>query len=326
VLAVLALEAHPFQIPQQTPTVTVELLPPLRPEPLARIEPPPQPLQPPKARIQPIQVQKPSTPVALKPAIVKPATIPPPPILRSEEPAPTPPERVQVQRPVAPTAARPIAQPSLQTPVLPSVAPPTPAPVQAKPVEAPPAPAPAALEPTVSVPAAAPLQVQSQSQVTGRRAAPLPVLTNDQTLPGPIEIKPPERPQSAASPAGGPAATAPAGGGAAAAGGGAKGGAQLYGGPVTGFGDKGLHTTLGCLNPETYHLSEADREACLQRVAKEARGMGDLGPNIPPDKKAEYDHQVACHQANRGGSLPASDDNMGLGVVQSLRDCGPGDR
>ena len=90
--------------------------------------------------------------------------------------------------------------------------------------------------------------------------------------------------------------------------------------------------TLGCLNPETYHLNAQEREACLQRAAREAQAARDLGPNIPPDKMAAYDHAVACHNAGKGGAMPSLSDAStgtsvnGLGDVPRLRDCGPGER
>jgi hypothetical protein len=105
-----------------------------------------------------------------------------------------------------------------------------------------------------------------------------------------------------------------------------------YDGPIAGFGQHGLHTTLGCLNQDTYHLSEADRAACMQRVAREAQGGADLGPNIPADKKAEYDHKVACREAYANAPTPGlAEDSTGtrlhgLGNVPALSDCGPQDR
>jgi hypothetical protein len=334
-LAVLVMEIHPFQIPQTTPTVTVELMPPLIPEkPLERIEPQPQPpqrieLNPPTPEpIKPIQVQKAPTAQAVKPVLTKPLVIQQPPTVTPPTVAPPVPAApteapralkpitlrpMDVQRPAAPVTAAPSLAKPLQI-----LAPPT---VSAQPVEAPAPPAPPR---TVSV--------QQPSQVVPQRAAPLPVLTNDQTTVGPIEIRPPDHPQRAAQPGG--AALPPAGGAAAGnpGGGGAAGGGSPYTGPIAGFDQKGLHTTLGCLNQDTYHLSAADRAACLQRVAREAQGLRDLGPNIPADKKAEYDHKVACHDAYAGQATPGVAEAStgtsirGLGNVPSLTDCSPADR
>ena len=64
--------------------------------------------------------------------------------------------------------------------------------------------------------------------------------------------------------------------------------------------------TLGCLNPETYHLSAQEREACLQRAAREAQAARDLGPNIPPDKMAEYDRRGRLPQRRQSRRLSAS--------------------
>ena len=329
-LAVLVLEVHPFKIPQETPTVTVELLPPLEP-PLERIEPPPQPAQPELVRLRPVQTEKPPTVVAAKPVLTKPLTIPPPPVVTPPTPAPpVPPSPSEAPRQNRPVAPRPVevqrppapvtAVTSLNKP-LDVQAPPTFTPqAEATPVQAPATPAPPR-----------PVSVQAQSEVIPQKTAPLPVLTNDQTTVGPIEIKPPDRPQTAARPAGTAGGGATASGGAAA-GGGSGGGLRAYDGPIAGFDQHGLHTTLGCLNQDTYHLSAADRAACLQRVAREAQGAAAMGPNIPADKKAEYDHKVACRDAYSNAPMPAMADNStgthlrGLGNVPSLTDCGPADR
>jgi hypothetical protein len=331
-LAVLAMAIHPFQIPQVTPTIEVSLLPPLEPppptpeRPLERIPPAPAPV-----RVKPIQVQKARAPTPEKPIQTRPLTVQSPPVITP--PAPPVPEAlstsaasttkpVQIARPSAPVAAKPalnraleLATPPAQT-LTPTPAPPVPAPPAA-------APAPAFTPPKT-------VTIQPPSQVVARPVAPLPVLTNDQTAPGPIEIRPPDRPQEAARPA---APALPPSGSGGAAGGGSAGGAATFNGPINGFDAKGLRMSLGCLNPETYHLTAAEREACLQRVARDTRGGPDLGPNIPADKKVEYDRNVACRDANRGGSVPAPGDSTtgvtgirGLGDIQRLRDCGPGDR
>ncbi|HUO23221.1 MAG TPA: hypothetical protein VMU59_11955 [Caulobacteraceae bacterium] len=347
VLAILVQEVHPFQIPQETPTVSVQLMPPLAPTPpqpepkppLQRLEPKPAP-----TRAPPMRVDRPVAPVAAKPLTTRTLTVPALPDI-----APPAPEalrtahavasqRIQIDRPPSVASARPALSRPLDTTAPPVVAP-TPSLTPPAPV-APPAPtlAPAAPAAPTAAPAPVappkPVSIAPPSDVASHRAAPIPVLTNDQTAPGPIEIKPPDRPQEpgragapALPPSDGGTPVGGGGGGGSAGGGGATRGPRTdFNGPIAGFEEKGLRTTLGCLNPETYHLTPAEREACLQRVAHETRGLKDLGPNIPPDKKAEYDRQAACHEANRGGAVPDPADNMGLGVVQRLRDCGPGDR
>jgi hypothetical protein len=283
--------------------------------------------------VKPIQVQKTPVPVAVKPIVTKTLTVQAPPVLTP--PAPTPPAPTETPRPLKPIVIKPADIPRPAAPV--SAAPSLLRPLE---VQAPPTVAAKPAPPSPIAPPAPPrpVAIQPQNQVIGRTAAPLPVLTNDQTALGPIEIKPPDHPQSAAA---GSAAARPPGGGASGGGGGAAtgggggsgGGRAAYDGPIAGFGQNGLHTTLGCLNQDTYHLSAADRAACLQRVAREARGDADLGPNIPPDKKAEYDHKVACHDAYTGAPMPSMADAStggtslrGLGNVPSLRDCGPADR
>jgi len=320
-LAVLILEVHPFKIPQETPTVTVELMPPLEP-PLERIEPPPPPIQPTPVRRRPIQTEKPPTVVAAKPILTKPLTVQPPPILTPPTPTPpVPPSPSEAPRQLRPVAIKPIEVQRPPAPVTAVTSLNKPLEVQAPPTFAPQAAAPQVQAPPTPAPPR-PVSVQAQSEVIPQKAAPLPVLTNDQTAIGPIEIKPPDRPQSAARPAGAASGGATAGGG----------GLRPYEGPIGGFDQHGLHTTLGCLNQDTYHLSAADRAACLQRVAREAQGGADMGPNIPADKKAEYDHKVACRDAYANAPMPSLADAStgtslpGLGNVPSLRDCGPADR
>ena len=327
-LAVLILEVHPFKIPQETPTVTVELMPPLEP-PLERIEPQPQPTEPQPVRLRPIQTEKSAPVVAAKPILTKPLTVQPPPTLTPPTPAPpVPPAPSEAPRQNRPVAVKPIEVQHPPAPVTAVMSLNKPLEVQAPPTLDPQAAAPPIQAPATPAPPR-PVSVQAQSEVVPQKAAPLTVLTNDQTTIGPIEIKPPEHPQSAARPAGAASGGAAASGGGAAGGG---GGLRPYNGPIAGFGQNGLHTTLGCLNQDTYHLSAADRAACLQRVAREAQGGADMGPNIPADKKAEYDHKVACRDAYANAPMPGLADASsgtslhGLGNVPSFRDCGPADR
>ena len=147
------------KIPQETPTVTVELLPPIEP-PLERIEPRPQPAAPAPVRLRPIQTEKPATVVAAKPVLTRPLTLQPPPIVTPPTPAPPVPpspseaprqnravqfKPVEVQRPPAPVTAvttlnkpleiqaPPTLAPPVQAPATPATAPPRPVSVQAQP-------------------------------------------------------------------------------------------------------------------------------------------------------------------------------------------------
>jgi hypothetical protein len=102
-----------------------------------------------------------------------------------------------------------------------------------------------------------------------------------------------------------------------------------FGGSAPGAG---MTMRLGCISPDTYKLTKEERAACLDRFGAAARGVGDLGPNIPADKQAEYDRGVACKRAYKGQGMPGSNDASdggsikGLGVNPSLKACGPGDR
>ena len=324
VLAVLALEVHPFRIPQTTPTVTVDLLPPLVPErPLERIEPALERIQPKPVRVQPIRTEKLPTVVAEKPVVTKPLTIRSPPVVTPLAPTPTPATQTDAPRAAKPIVVKPIEvqRPSDPITAIPSLAKPleiqVPPSVTAASAEVQPAPAPPK-----------PISIQSSSQVVAQKASPLPVLTNDLTTRGPVEIKPPDRPQSQAR-----AGAAPPGAAGASGGGAAGGGGKPFDGPIAGFGQGGgLRMTLGCLNPDAYHLSAADRAACMARLASEAASARDLGPNISASKMAEYDRHVACHNAYAAQPTPGLNEASngtsikGLGNVPSLRNCGPGDR
>ncbi|HVY34968.1 MAG TPA: hypothetical protein VG960_11155, partial [Caulobacteraceae bacterium] len=109
VLAVLALEVHPFQIPQTTPTVTVDLLPPLPPDqPLERIERPLERIEPTPVRVPPIRTEQPPTTVAEKPVVTKPLTVRPPPVVTPPAPTPTPPTPTEAPRAAKPVVVKPI--------------------------------------------------------------------------------------------------------------------------------------------------------------------------------------------------------------------------
>ncbi len=94
----------------------------------------------------------------------------------------------------------------------------------------------------------------------------------------------------------------------------------------------GMTMRLGCISPDTYRLTPEERAACLDRFGAAVRGVGDLGPNIPADKQAEYDRQTACRRIYKDQGMPASSDSSegtsvkGLGRNPTLKECGPGDR
>jgi hypothetical protein len=308
-LAVLALAVHPLRFPHDAPAVTVELLPPLVSPP-----PPPVPVEP--------------EPLPPQPAEALPTPVPPAPV-EAARPPPVPPRQVEVERPPEPVLSKPVqvarplsaAQPKfLQTQRLPEV-------VAAAPVEAPPVAQPALPKP---------IEVEPPKSVAAPQSSAVPVLTNDRVTVAPIEIRPPDRPPAPAAAAGGasPGAGSPPPGGA-------EGGAKPPGAPAsapgafgamgnTRFGP-GLRMRLGCLNPDTYHLTADERAECLRRLAAAARDTAPMGINIAPEKQAEYDRQRACHNANIGAGMPAGTSESstgirGLGDNPRLRDCGPGDR
>jgi hypothetical protein len=377
VLAVLVLAVHPFQLPMEERSIELRLLPPLppilkppepipklklRPAPpdLAPLEPAPAKPPTPLERAQPLpQIQSPAKP--------EPEPVPPQPVEQARPqpnilakpvevdraPSKTPAKPLDRSRPViepkpveAPPAPLDVTRPN------PSVLPPPlnvprPAPATARPLQAnraaPAVPAPPAPAPAPPAPASAP-PAPSEAIVT---APPAPaVLTNEQVIQAPVEIRPPERSRTAApdaslpGAAGIPSAVGQAGGGAPTAGGGAAGGGGAGGGVRRpGLGDfrgsvplNGMTMRLGCISPDTYRLTPEERAACLDRFGAAARGVGDLGPNIPADKQAEYDRQAACKRTYKDQGMPASNDASdgtsvkGLGANPSLKACGPGDR
>jgi hypothetical protein len=322
---VLALAVRPPPLLPETHAVTVELIPPLTPpvppplpvlRRLSEDETPPQPPQPLKPTARP-EVVLPQPTEAARPAPPAPRPLSAPP--RAPDltpPAPLPPAPLEVARP----------QPALPRPVA------IPAPAPSRTILAD-RPAPPVLQPSPPAPAPAPAQVQ--------------VLTNQQVIQAPIEIRPPDRtvnPLSTAPPtppvilnpegAGAAAGSGALAGGGGAPSGGAGAGARL-GGPVVGFGDAlrgGLRMRLGCATPDTYKLSPQERAECLRRLAEEAKAAVEMGINIPPAKQAEFDRQRACHAATTQGGVPSSTSQTtggstrGLGDPLRLRDCGPGDR
>jgi hypothetical protein len=349
VLAILAMAVHPLQLPDSNRPIDLELLPPLPP---IRIEPPPPPI-PPKPILRKLIEIKPPPPVPPKPVDVQPAPEPVPPQPAAPKPLEVHPPQpilrkpIEVERPPSPALSKPLqaSAPSLSiTPVpqelLTVARPPQPALPRPLEIERPALAPPRAIvteRPAPPAPSAA-----APSASTPQNSAAVPVLTNQQVVQAPIEIRPPDRPPAASLGAAPPAfpEMTPAGGGppsSGAQGGGAQAGGGQAGGRIVGFegggGGGGLRMQRGCLTPETYRLTPEERAACLDRVGAEAQGRRPLGLNIPADKQAEYDRQAACHAANVAAAIPRSNQEsdatgkiLGLGDNPRLRDCGPGDR
>jgi hypothetical protein len=370
VLLVLTLAVHPFQLPDQNRALDVELLPPLTPPPaptvVVHLQPRPadQPPAPPVAKPAP---EAPPQISLQTPAQVAPQTQPKPVEAQAQ-----PPESPTVDvRPSQPAVGRPVevqrravqAPPRLQTqlaaPQIPE-APPEPVEVTR--------PAPA-LQPQVEV-SRAQAPSQSRSLETSRTAPSLPqaaapeaetsaappsqvqVLTNQQMIQAPVEIRPRERASASVSAASRPGAAEiptpgggpPPGGEAAAGQGGAQGGVQGRAGRPSvddfrgingingGYGAKGMRQTLGCENPDTYKLTSEERAACLDRFAQRAKGAPDLGLRISAKNQAAYDHYEACQRTYKRPGIPGAGDPSeatsitGLGSNPSLQACGPGER
>jgi hypothetical protein len=151
-------------------------------------------------------------------------------------------------------------------------------------------------------------QVQPQPQSKAAAARPQPALK--------VLTRPPEPRAAAAGVAAGPAPVP----------------AEIAPEPKAPPGPPGdvqgvLKETVGCDDPDGYHLTKAQRASCEARLTAHAKEAPNLfGLNIPPDKLAAFDRAARCHEQNRGGAMPAPDDNMGVGTVPRLRDCPPGDR
>ena len=91
---------------------------------------------------------------------------------------------------------------------------------------------------------------------------------------------------------------------------------------------------LGCDDPASFHLTDAQRAVCDQHMAEVARAAKPLALNMDLDKKADLDRKARCHAEGRGGgAMPGSSSGdestggiSGLGFNARFRDCGPGDR
>jgi hypothetical protein len=96
-----------------------------------------------------------------------------------------------------------------------------------------------------------------------------------------------------------------------------------------------LNGRLGCDDPASFHLNDAQRAVCDQHLSEVAKTTKPLALNMDLDKKAELDRKAKCQAMGKGGgampSLRSTDDSTGaqiggLGFNARLRDCGPGDR
>ena len=359
---VLALAVHPFQLPDQSRALNVELLPPLTPPPTPTVV----------VHLQPRQSEVTPTPPVVKPApeppLQTPPLIPPEALPKPAEAQPQPPQNPPVElRPSQPAVEKPVevqrravqAPPRLQTqqaaPQIPE-APPQPievtrsAPALPPPMAVPRIQAPGQARQLDTSRAAPAVPQPAAPEAQGPVAAPSPVqvLTNQSVIQAPVEIRPRERAAPPISVTSQPGATEiPAPGGGAPAGG-APAGEQAGGssragrlgvedfrgidGINGGYGPKGLRQTLGCEDPDTYKLSPEERSACLQRFAQRAKAAPDLGLGIPAKKQAAYDHYEACQNAYKRAGIPGAGDPSeatsvtGLGPNPSLRECGPGER
>jgi hypothetical protein len=98
-----------------------------------------------------------------------------------------------------------------------------------------------------------------------------------------------------------------------------------------------LSGRLGCDDPASFHLSDAQRAVCDQRLAEVAKATKPLNLNIAEANQADYDRHKRCHAAATGGAMPrlsgafSHDESTGaqiggLGYNPSFRDCPPGYR
>ena len=323
VLAVLALTVHPFTLPPETTPVFVELLPQPVPPTVAPPEPTPQPT--PLDQTRPDQVLQ-------KPIDVQ------------RRPSPLPPKSLQTDRRL-PTLPEPLPPAPLENARAPS-------PVLARPVEVDRRPSPVPpravdrLLPQVSASAeAAPEEAAPIATAPPASSSAVQVLTNQQVIQAPVEIRPPSRPATAGrntAPALPPASIGELGG-APPEGGGGGGAVPLRGlnpnsatGRVIGGFDAngvrgGLRMGLGCATPDTYKLTPEERAACLDRFGAEAKSARALGLNMDPTKQAGFDRAAACRAASLERGVPGSTGQSdttgtlrGLGANPRLRDCPPG--
>ncbi len=106
-------------------------------------------------------------------------------------------------------------------------------------------------------------------------------------------------------------------------------GAERPGAPSIPFA--GLRRSIGCADPEAYHLSAAERDECRRRLGAGARNVAALPLMIGPEKRAAFDRSLHCRRIYHDAPMPigtaASNTGIaGLGYVPSLRECPAGDR
>jgi translation initiation factor IF-2 len=384
VLLVFTLAIHPFKLPDQNRAIDLELLPPLPsltppPTPTVKVQLQPrktEPSPPPQAPVRvPITPEAQTLPKAVE---VKPQPTAPtrqlldqarpqqselqPPVevdrravqtkrLQTQQAVPqipeAPPEQVQVNR-QAPALQPSIEVPRVQAPgrarsldttraapVVPQAAAP-----EAPAAPATPAPAPSATAPSAAAPSAAAPEAAAPAA-----PSPVQVLTNQNVIQSPVEIRPREvaplsprvttQPGAAeipAPPAGGgaPPGGAPPGGQAGAQGGGGRPQVRDFNGIDGingGYGAKGMRQALGCEDPDTYKLSAEDRAACLERFGQRGRNAPDLGLAVAANKQAQYERYEACQNAyRRKGIAGATDKFEGssvAGLVPMPKECLP---
>ena len=103
--------------------------------------------------------------------------------------------------------------------------------------------------------------------------------------------------------------------------------------PEEGDDAKGIRPSLtgrlGCDDPMSFHLTDAQKARCENNVGAAARAAKSLNLDIADAKLRAYDRAARCHAAATG-AMPASASgegaSKGLGYVPSLKECPPGDR
>ena len=291
-----------YRLPQPPePPMEVEIARPeqvIPPERLPPIPKSPAPTPPAPARPQETpQPQPPPTPqpVAPQPTPAQPTPAPPAPIVA--RPVPT----VQAPRP-APLVARQPPRVNLAPSAIPELVPapaPTPAPAPKAP-SAPPKPA------AVQAPATAP----------GPIAPHLNIHKSEKQAPAGVPTLP-MAPSPNQPPAGGRAPGAPGGGAPVAGGGGSRlQGLTPYPNGFLPNGGPGLRGSLvGCANAQAVGLSSVERAHCDQRFGA-SMGSAPHLDDIPPDRRAAFDHEVEkADRARAYRNSTTARDMVGLGGV-----------
>ncbi|HEY2048989.1 MAG TPA: hypothetical protein VGH03_06580 [Caulobacteraceae bacterium] len=268
-----------------------QVIPPenLPPIPEARVPPPTAPTQP-----RPQPTPEPSQPQAT-PAPAQQTPAPPAPIIA--RPVPT----VQAPR-AAPLVARQAPSVNLAPNAIPELVPapaPTPAPAPA----APPAPA-------------KPAAVQAPATTPGPVAPHLNIHKSEKEAPAGVPTLP-MAPSPNQAPAGGRQAAAPGGGAPEAGGGGSRlQGLTPYPKGYLPNGGPGLRGSLvGCANAQAVGLSSVERAHCETRFGASIGSAPHLD-DIPPDKRAAFDHAVdKADRARAYRNSTTARDMVGLGGV-----------